>query len=62
MAVFALGLGATVLLNPFAPKSFLPDEDNGYFFVTAQLPKDACAARGLGRLRGQWPGLRRQRR
>ncbi len=41
MGVFVLGLGATVLLNLFAPKSFLPDEDNGYFFVTAQLPEDA---------------------
>ncbi len=41
MAIFVLSLGATVLLNISAPTSFLPDEDNGYFFVTAQLPEDA---------------------
>jgi len=41
MVVFVVGLGATVLLNLAAPTSFLPDEDNGYFFATAQLPEDA---------------------
>lgn len=41
MAIFVLGLGATVLLNATAPTSFLPDEDNGYFFATVQLPEDA---------------------
>jgi HAE1 family hydrophobic/amphiphilic exporter-1 len=41
MALFVLSLGATVLLNISAPTSFLPDEDNGYFFVTAQLPENA---------------------
>ncbi len=41
MGVFVAGLAATVLLGLSAPKSFLPDEDNGYFFVTAQLPEDA---------------------
>ncbi|MGP6156260.1 MAG: efflux RND transporter permease subunit [Vulcanimicrobiaceae bacterium] len=45
MAVFVLGLGATVLLKQFAPTGFLPDEDNGYFFVTAQLPEDASLVR-----------------
>ena len=40
MALFVVGLGATVLLNASAPTSFLPDEDNGYFFATAQLPED----------------------
>jgi HAE1 family hydrophobic/amphiphilic exporter-1 len=44
MGVFALGLGATVLLSVTAPTSFLPDEDNGYFFATAQLPEDASLA------------------
>jgi HAE1 family hydrophobic/amphiphilic exporter-1 len=44
MAVFVLGLGATVLLNVTAPTSFLPDEDNGYFFATAQLAEDASLA------------------
>ena len=44
MGVFVLGLGATVLLNATAPTSFLPDEDNGYFFATAQLPEDASLA------------------
>jgi HAE1 family hydrophobic/amphiphilic exporter-1 len=41
MGVFVLSLGATALLNVTAPTSFLPDEDNGYFFVTAQLREDA---------------------
>jgi HAE1 family hydrophobic/amphiphilic exporter-1 len=41
MVLFVLGLGGTVLLNQTAPTSFLPDEDNGYFFATAQLPENA---------------------
>jgi len=41
MGLFVLSLAATVLLNATAPTSFLPDEDNGYFFVTAQLPENA---------------------
>jgi HAE1 family hydrophobic/amphiphilic exporter-1 len=41
MGCFVLGLGATLALNLSAPSSFLPDEDNGYFFTTAQLPEDA---------------------
>jgi len=44
MAAFVLGLGATVLLGRTAPTGFLPDEDNGYFFATAQLPEDASLA------------------
>jgi hydrophobic/amphiphilic exporter-1 (mainly G- bacteria), HAE1 family len=44
MALFVLGLGATVLLGRIAPTGFLPDEDNGYFFATAQLPEDASLA------------------
>ena len=44
MALFVLGLVATGLLGRTAPTGFLPDEDNGYFFVTAQLPEDASLA------------------
>ncbi|HMD01335.1 MAG TPA: efflux RND transporter permease subunit, partial [Candidatus Baltobacteraceae bacterium] len=44
MALFVLGLGATVMLGRTAPTSFLPDEDNGYFFTTAQLTEDASLA------------------
>jgi HAE1 family hydrophobic/amphiphilic exporter-1 len=53
MGMFVVGLGATVLLNFTAPTSFLPDEDNGYFFVTAQLAEDASLAqttRTIGRI------------
>ena len=44
MGLFVLGLAGTILLNKTAPTSFLPDEDNGYFFATLQLPEDASLA------------------
>jgi hydrophobic/amphiphilic exporter-1 (mainly G- bacteria), HAE1 family len=36
--VFILGLGATYVVYTSVPSSFIPQEDNGYFFVVVQAP------------------------
>jgi len=41
VAVYLVGIAATVLLNNATPTGFLPDEDPGYFFAQAQGPEDA---------------------
>jgi hydrophobic/amphiphilic exporter-1 (mainly G- bacteria), HAE1 family len=38
MAVFFVGLAATYLVYKSVPSSFIPQEDNGYFFVVVQAP------------------------
>ena len=38
IAVFVIGLGATLLVYKNVPSSFIPQEDNGYFFVLVQAP------------------------
>jgi HAE1 family hydrophobic/amphiphilic exporter-1 len=38
IAVFLIGLGATLLVYKKVPSSFIPQEDNGYFFVLVQAP------------------------
>lgn len=45
LAVFAIILGATYLLSTRIPSSFLPVEDQGYFFVVVQLPDGASLER-----------------
>lgn len=39
VVIFILGLVATVYAYRTIPTGFLPDEDQGYFFVTVQLPE-----------------------
>jgi HAE1 family hydrophobic/amphiphilic exporter-1 len=39
VGLFVLGLVATALAYRAIPTGFLPDEDQGYFFVTVQLPE-----------------------
>ena len=43
LAVFALGLVGTYALWTRLPSTFLPVEDQGYFFVVIQGPDGACA-------------------
>jgi HAE1 family hydrophobic/amphiphilic exporter-1 len=38
MGIFAAAIAAALLLVATAPTAFVPDEDNGYFFVAYQLP------------------------
>ncbi len=45
VVVFAALLGATVFGYAQLPSAFLPDEDQGYFFVDAQLPDGAALPR-----------------
>lgn len=45
LVVFALLIGATVWGFLRLPAAFLPDEDQGYFFVNVQLPPAAALAR-----------------
>jgi len=45
LIVFAMLLGATGLGLTSLPTGFLPDEDQGYFFVNAQLPNGASLDR-----------------
>ena len=41
IAVFLLGLGATGWLFRVVPRSFVPDEDSGWFIVSVQSPEGA---------------------
>ena len=45
MALFVAGLGATYLVSLRIPSTFLPVEDQGYFFVVIQLPDGASLER-----------------
>jgi len=45
LAVFVLGLGVTYALWQRIPSTFLPVEDQGYFFVVVQLPDGASLQR-----------------
>ena len=45
LGVFAVGLGVTYLLFRTVPGAFLPNEDNGYFFVITSLPSGASLER-----------------
>jgi HAE1 family hydrophobic/amphiphilic exporter-1 len=45
MALFVVVLGATYFLSQRIPSSFLPVEDQGYFFVVIQLPDGASLQR-----------------
>ncbi|HEX4566882.1 MAG TPA: efflux RND transporter permease subunit, partial [Vicinamibacterales bacterium] len=45
LAVFAVVLGGTFFLSQRIPSSFLPVEDQGYFFVVIQLPDGASLQR-----------------
>ena len=47
MLVFAALLGLLGLAFTQLPSSFLPEEDQGYFMTSIQLPADATAARTL---------------
>lgn len=47
MAVFALFVGLLVIGFFNLPSSFLPEEDQGYYMTTFQLPADATATRTL---------------
>ena len=47
LGVFVIGLLATVFAYRAIPTGFLPDEDQGYFFVTAQLPEGSPLNRTL---------------
>jgi HAE1 family hydrophobic/amphiphilic exporter-1 len=38
VAVFVLGLGATVLVYRWVPQSFVPEEDQGWFMTVVQAP------------------------
>jgi hydrophobe/amphiphile efflux-1 (HAE1) family protein len=46
--VFLALVGATVLLFRTVPRGFLPDEDQGYFITSFQLPDGASLDRTLG--------------
>ncbi|HKD45694.1 MAG TPA: multidrug efflux RND transporter permease subunit [Candidatus Angelobacter sp.] len=41
VGVFLAGLGATYLVYRLVPSSFIPEEDEGYFFVLVQAPPGA---------------------
>ena len=41
VVVFLLGLAATVFVYRIVPTSFVPQEDQGYFFVIVQAPPGA---------------------
>src|SRR6202000_727294 len=45
LTLFVVVLGATVFLSQRIPSSFLPVEDQGYFFVVIQLPDGASLQR-----------------
>ncbi len=45
MALFAVAVGATYFLSQRIPSTFLPVEDQGYFFVVIQLPDGASLER-----------------
>jgi HAE1 family hydrophobic/amphiphilic exporter-1 len=45
LALFVAGLGATVVIWQRVPSTFLPVEDQGYFFVVVQLPDGASLER-----------------
>ena len=45
MGLFVVGLGATYLISMRIPSTFLPVEDQGYFFVVIQLPDGASLER-----------------
>ena len=45
LALFAATLGATYLISTRIPSTFLPVEDQGYFFVVVQLPDGASLQR-----------------
>jgi hydrophobe/amphiphile efflux-1 (HAE1) family protein len=45
LAVFAVTIGATALISTRVPSTFLPVEDQGYFFVVIQLPDGASLER-----------------
>ncbi|MDR3374632.1 MAG: multidrug efflux RND transporter permease subunit [Ancalomicrobiaceae bacterium] len=45
LAVFAIGLGGTYWIWQKIPSTFLPVEDQGYFFVIVQLPDGASLQR-----------------
>ncbi|HWJ74799.1 MAG TPA: multidrug efflux RND transporter permease subunit [Kaistia sp.] len=45
LGLFAAGLAATYLLSTRIPSTFLPVEDQGYFFVVIQLPDGAALER-----------------
>ncbi len=48
LAVFALALGATYWISTRIPSTFLPVEDQGYFFVVIQMPDGASLQRTDG--------------
>jgi len=60
--VAAFGIAA-VVLGHLMPSSFLPDEDQGYFFINLQLPNAAslerttAASREVERVLGSTPGV-----
>ena len=45
LVVFAIGLASTYALSQRIPSTFLPVEDQGYFFVVLQLPDGASVER-----------------
>jgi HAE1 family hydrophobic/amphiphilic exporter-1 len=45
LAVFSVAIAAAMLLVMRTPTAFIPDEDNGYFFVAYQLPAGATLDR-----------------
>jgi HAE1 family hydrophobic/amphiphilic exporter-1 len=45
LAVFTAAIAATLWLVTGAPTAFVPDEDNGYFFVAYQLPPGSTLQR-----------------
>src|SRR3954453_4659956 len=45
MAVFVLALGATYWISTRIPSTFLPVEDQGYFFVVIQMPDGSSLQR-----------------
>jgi len=45
IALFVIGLGATYLISTRLPSTFLPVEDQGYFFVVIQMPDGASLER-----------------
>jgi HAE1 family hydrophobic/amphiphilic exporter-1 len=48
LTLFVAGLGATYLVSLRIPSTFLPVEDQGYFFVVIQLPDGASLERTDG--------------
>jgi multidrug efflux pump subunit AcrB len=42
LTIFLAGIGVTYLVSLGIPSTFLPVEDQGYFFVVLQLPDGAC--------------------